>query len=93
MKDDLQKIYMSLIKVIWKESELRGEAHANMLYAAQSAKIAEKNGDTNEYIMHKTDQFYQLGKEAAYNEMRTLLEKAMLEFKPTVEEMLEREGK
>ena len=43
--------------------------------------------------MHKTDQFYQLGKEAAYEEMRKLLEKAMIEFKPTVEKMLEREEK
>lgn len=93
MKDEFTTIYMSLIKVIWKESELRGEAHANMLYAAQSARIAEANGDTNEYIMHKTDQFYQLGKEAAYDEMRKMLEKTMMEFKPTVEKMLEREGK
>ncbi len=93
MKDVLGQIYMSLIKVIWKESELRGEAHANMLYAAQSARIAEKDGNTNEYIMHKTDQFYRLGKEAAYNEMRELLEKAMMEFKTDVEEMIEREEK
>lgn len=93
MKDEFTTIYMSLVKVIWKETELKSEAHQNMIYAAQSAKIAEANGETNEYLMHKTDQFYQLGKEAAYEEMRKLLEKAMIEFKPTVEKMLEREEK
>ena len=80
MKDEFTTIYMSLVKVIWKETELKSEAHQNMIYAAQSAKIAEANGETNEYlIMHKTDQFYQLGKESAYEELRKLLEKAMIE--------------
>lgn len=93
MKEDLQKIYMSLIKIIWKETELRSAAHENMLYAAQSARIADHDGNTTDYIMHRSEQCYQMGKEAAYEEMRALLEKAMLEFKPTVEEMLEREEK
>lgn len=92
MKEDLGKIYMSLIKIIWKETELKSEAHQNMIYAAQSARIADKNGETNDYIMHRSEQYYQLGKEAAYNEMRTLLEKAMMEFKPVAEEMLRKEG-
>lgn len=91
MKDEFTTIYMSLMKVIWKETELRSEAHENMLYAAQSARIADKEGKTEDYIMHRSEQFYQMGKEAAYSEMRKLLEKAMIEFKPTVEKMLERE--
>ena len=93
MKEELTTIYMSLIKVIWKETELKSEAHQNMLYAAQSARIADKEGNTEDYIMHRSEQFYQMGKEAAYNEMRELLEKAMMEFKPTVDKMLEREEK
>lgn len=93
MKEEFTTIYMSLIKIIWKETELKSAAHENMLYAAQSARIADKEGNTEDYIMHRSEQCYQMGKEAAYSEMRELLEKAMMEFKPTVEEMLEREGK
>lgn len=93
MKEEFTTIYMSLIKIIWKETELKSAAHENMLYAGQSARIADKEGNTEDYIMHRSEQCYQMGKEAAYSEMRELLEKAMMEFKPTVEEMLEREGK
>lgn len=88
-----EEFTMSLIQVIWKETELRSKAHESMLYAAQSARIADKEGKTEDYIMHRSEQFYQMGKMAAYNEMRTLLEKVMMEFKPAVEEMKEREEK